>query len=256
MNTRFTYPKPSIILVADTNSRRHKMRETDNIGLTYEWQVDETVVAITRAAIARGIPLAVPMDLRYAPLVLHVASEYISPEVAEGRSQKFLNATEGDALPSVSLIRLEEASSRKNKRTTPAWIEIFLDLKVVSDGIRDFSKFLEISRPLAIIGVGQGSKINAAFKVAANRNIPFRRLATPVVNRELKKSEIKSSSLLIEQKLIELRKEMKFIPVGSGSRVRKDREQGQANTTPPYFHAYPPLSLYAQLLLENLISPP
>lgn len=252
MSSGFIDSRRPILLVADIVSRRQTTYSPGEPEPSLSWKVDETVVAFTRAAISRGIPLAVPMDMRYAPLVAHVASEYVSPEVAEGDSQRRFDGAPGKGLPAVSFVSLGKTSLQTKRRITPGWADVFRELKVVSDYVQPFHEFVERARPLAVVGVGQGPKINAHFTASMSRQLPCWRLATSAASGHRLPATVESFSQLIERQLVNLREGLVLMPVNSGSRVRDDGDEKKAQDAPPFFRAYPPLALYAQMLIEHL----
>lgn len=245
--------KRPIVLVAGVGSRRQATRSQGQPEPSVTWQVDETVVALTRAAISRGIPLAVPMDLNYAPLVAHVASEYVSPEVAEGESRRTFDGDRGSGMRAVSFVSLGQNSFRPKRRMIPGWAEVFRELNVVSDDVQPFQRFVERVRPLAVVGVGQGPNINAFFTASLSWQLPCWRLATPAGSGGRRPAAGESFSQLMERRLVKLREELVLVPVNGGSRVRDDRNGTDRQDAPPFFRAYPPLALYAQMLMEHLM---
>lgn len=241
-----------IMLVAGIGTRRQTTHSLGEPGRSLSWEVDETVVALTRAAISRGVPLAVPVDVHYAPLVAHVASEYVSPEVAEGGSQRTFDRARGEGFRAVSLVSLGKTPIKAKRRMLPSWADVFRELKVMSDDVQPFHSFVEGARPMAIVGVGQGPKINAFFTASMSRQLPCWRLALPAATRSRRAAAGQSFSQLVETQLVKLREELVFMPVNSGSRVRGDGDERRGHDAPPLFRAYPPLALYAQMLLEHL----
>jgi len=219
--------------------------------LSLDWQVDETVVALTRAAICRGIPLAVPVDTHFAPLVAYVASEYVSPEVAEGQSQRRFEGEQGEGLRAVTLVSLGNGSPSASPRAAPKWADEFRELKVVSDEVQPLQSLMQLTRPLAAVGVGHGMKVNAVLSASTSMQLPCWRLAIPPSNGH-RLSFGEPFAQLIEGELAELRKKLVLMPIEEGSRLRADGSEAEQEGAPPLFRTYPPLALYAQMLMARL----
>lgn len=251
MKAAFVQSQRPVVLAAGAGFRRAASQHGYESRLSLDWQVDETVVAITRAAICRGIPLAVPVDTHFAPLVAYVASEYVSPDVAEGKSQRRFGGERGEGLRAVTLMNLGNRSSSPGPRATPKWADEFRELKVVSDEVQPLQSLMEMARPLAAVGVGHGTKVNAVLSASTSKQLPCWRLAIPLsTGRRLGFGE--PFAQLIESELTEMRKELVLMPVEEGSRLRADGREVEQEDAPPFFRAYPPLALYAQMLIERL----
>jgi hypothetical protein len=251
LKAAFVHSQRPVVLAAGAGFRRSASQYGYDARLSLDWQVDETVVALTRAAMCRGIPLAVPVDTHFAPLVAYVASEYVSPEVAEGRSQRRFEGERGEGLRAVTFMSLGTGSSSASPRAAPKWADEFRELKVVSDEVPPLQSLMELARPLAAVGVGHGAKVNAVLSASASKQLPCWRLAPPPSNgRRLNFGE--PFAPFIERKLAELRKELVLMPIEEGSRLRADVSGAGKGDAPPFFRAYPPLALYAQMLIERL----
>ena len=251
MKAAFVHSQRPVVLAAGAGFRRAASRHGYEASLSLDWQVDETVVALTRAAICRGIPLAVPVDTHFAPLVAYVASEYVSPEVAEGQSQRRFEDERGEGLRAVTFMSLGNGSSSARPRAAPKWADEFRELKVVSDEVQPLQSLMELARPLAAVGVGHGTKVNAVLSASASKQLPCWRLAIPPSSgRRLSFGE--PFAQFIESKLAELRKELVLLPIEEGSRLRADGSEAAQEDAPPFFRDYPPLALYAQMLIERL----
>lgn len=252
MSSAFIHSKRPIMLVAGAGASRPRPQNQDEADSAFNWQVDETVVAFTRAAIAGGIPLAVPMDAHYAPLVAHVASEYLSPEMAEGRSQNMFDGEQGDGLRAISFVSLGKPSGQARRRAAPAWTEVFRTLKVVSEDVRPLREFMENTEPLGAVGIGQGRTVNALFREAMSMQMPRFRLTVRSSHGTRLSSVAEPIADEIERRLVGLRKELIIMSVRGRSRLRDERDEFLPPAAPPSFHAYPPLALYAQMLVDML----
>lgn len=251
MKAAFVHSLRPVVLAAGAGFPRSASQHGYEARLSLDWQVDETVVALTRAAICRGIPLAVPVDTHFAPLVAYVASEYVSPGVAEGQSQRRFEGEQGEGLRAVTFMSLSSGSSSASPRAAPKWADEFRELKVVSDEVQPLQSLIELARPLAAVGVGHGTKVNAVLSASTSKQLPCWRLAIPPGNgRRFSFGE--PFVQLIERKLAEMRKELVLMPVEEGSRLRADGREAEQEDAPPFFRAYPPLALYAQMLIERL----
>lgn len=251
MKAAFVHSQRPVVLAAGAGFRRAASQHGYESRLSHDWQVDETVVAITRAAICRGIPLAVPVETHFAPLVTYVASEYVSPKVAEGQSHRRFGDERGEGLRAVTFMSLGNGSSSASPRAAPKWADEFRELKVVSDEVQPLQSLMELARPLAAVGVGHGTKVNAILSAFTSKQLPCWRLAIPPSNgRRLSFGE--PFAPFIEMKLAELRKKLVLMPIDEGSRLRSDGSGAEQEDAPPFFRAYPPLALYAQMLIEHL----
>ncbi len=250
MSTASKRFKQPILIAAGVGSGTSSQHTHDELGPSLSWQVDEAVVALSRAAIARGIPLAIPIDSHYAPLVAHVAAEYVSPEVAEGEKPRAASGNQREGLRMISLVGLGKTSTRK--RATPKWAEVFSELKVVSDEVLPLATFLGRFRPSCIVGVGWGPKVNELLNAGHEMQIDCRRLVTPAVKVVSGQALSDSWADQIEKDLAEMRQHLRIVSVQTGSRLRDDGGDPQEADPPPFFRLYPPLSLYAQLLVEKL----
>ena len=251
MKAAFVNTQRPLVLAAGTGFRRSVSQHGHGAKLSLEWQVDETVVALTRAAICRGIPLAVPVDTHFAPLVAYVASEYVSPEVAEGQSQRRFEGERGEGRRAITFMSLGKGASSARPSAAPKWADEFRELKVVSDEVQPLQSLMEVARPLAAVGVGHGTKVNAVLSASTSKQLPCWRLAIPP--RSGRRSGFgEPFAELIEGKLAELRKELVLMPVEDGSRLREAGSGVEQQDAPPFFRAYPPLALYAQMLIERL----
>jgi hypothetical protein len=150
----------------------------------------------------------------------------------------------------ISFVSLSKASDQIKPGNSLNWMDVFRNLKVVSDEVQTLGAFLERTRPQAVVGVGQGPRVNALLKAARSTQVPQFRLAAGLATNGRRKMASESFERGIERELVGLRRQLTLTTVGEGSRLRGRRDE--RTEEPPFFHAYPPLALYAQMLLDNL----
>lgn len=168
-----------------------------------------------------------------------------------GSHPSFAAPLRAAALRAVTFMSLGNGSLSASPRAVPNWADEFRKLKVVSDEVQPLQSLMELVRPLAAVGVGHGTKVNAVLSASTSQQLPCWRLAIPPSNGR-RPGFGEPFAQLIESKQVELRKELVLMPVEEGSRLRADGSRVEQQDAPPLFSAYPPLALYAQMLMERL----
>lgn len=215
------------------------------------WDVDETVVALTRAAINHGLRLAVPLDEEFAPLVAQVAAEYATPPVAEGENSGVFGERNQGNIKAVSFYRMKRSRNGGGRGAVPGWARPFIELNILSEYVSGPEDLVQVIFPRALVGIGEGPAVETLMKRKSLAGIPHHRLLWTADQKSRRRQKIAVYESELEQRLQASRSKLKlFVPEGIPD---QRREEGEAEA-PPFFHAYPPLALYAQYLVENLTS--
>jgi hypothetical protein len=212
------------------------------------WKLDAALVALARAAMARRVGLLVPYEEGIAPLVAHVAGEYVVPRFAESLEQE-----PPSAIRAVSFFA--SPSGGKKKRAFQAnWLEPFLRLGVTDESVTALPILVDRLRPSAVVAIGGGRKVEATITIGRNAGLPiYRLLGVHAGGRKRADRGASSWEEHLEAELAELRSKLELYDAKmDGQELRSDEESSPLRE-PPFFRLTPPLALYAQLLIAEVL---
>lgn len=142
----------AIFLIAPGKTGKSHKVETPEEGLAPSAIVDEVVVSLARACFSRKVAIIVPRDQVIAPLVAHVAGEYLAPREAEGPT-----VTEsGGESPQHVPVHLVVAARTNRGRDT--WEDLGCQLGLIRTG-QALQAIVNDTRLLAIVAVGKGRAV-------------------------------------------------------------------------------------------------
>jgi hypothetical protein len=235
------------MLIADEPIVRKKKVPKENFKPHH--RIDESVIAISRAAFSAGIGVCVPYDNKFAPLVIQLAAEYIAPRYAEGGELAQAEEKELKINFAVRLIDLQLKNENDGEAKADPVKKLLENMGVVSKKAFSLNEIMGFSRPKAIFLIGSGKKIKRMFyeKGDVLRNVPifsFRSCGDFSYPSD-QKVHFVDEEIITE--LIELRKGLRPIKIHDDKLLHREEDLDKENR-----FLYTPYSLIAQRMLRQL----
>jgi hypothetical protein len=219
-------------------------------------RVDEALVSIARAAFSSSLPLIVPFDEEFAPLIAHVAGEYASPEFAERLEPRTLEAGERPRHMIQFAALRSSSSSRGGRIREERWLESFVELGIVAPRILSMETVLTEKRVRATVLLGAGPIVTEVTSLLGSIVLPPGVPTYAFSTTGYTGMELAPSVTLFDRHVLEAlekrRRELEYLRVPDVRRFENDEEDSRR--FPKRRYEYTPYALVAQLLVRELFS--
>lgn len=262
--------QPLVILVADegTVKARKAITDTADEELPFYKRLDEAVVSIARAVFAAGADLAMPLDREFAPLVAHVAGEYLAPRFAENIGIQAADVDREGGHQFLQLFSLPTPHERgapssstdadgSSRLPLPPWASVFTKIGIVAESVIPFRSLLANRHPASVMVLGTGRSIETVVrevrKLQLGQKIYY--LTTcgpPALDSSLSEGLIAYDSK-IASLLSELRERIQPLSEAEGGEKFKERRFHKDSKVHESRFSYFPYALIAQLFAHDVI---
>lgn len=156
--------------------------------LPMSWHVDAMVVALARAAMARGVGLVVPAEPRFAPLVADIVSEYATPREAEGFNggPQTREAEGSRRMLAFVTFGSSKAASARGSTSKSAFLSamgLLQEIGMVDETVGALAAAADTYRLRAAVLVGSGGLVTQALRSGTVARLPQHRFLGPAARR-------------------------------------------------------------------------